>query len=86
MSELAPCQFWIRLDSKVLRNLMVNQRSMLGMSMRLLVEDAIGSVFVMGWCRAVRTKVLLVRHLVRNKKTILIELFRVLQKSRRLEA
>jgi hypothetical protein len=83
MSELAPCQFWIRLDSKVLRNLMVNQRSMLGMSMRLLVKGAIG---VVGWRRAVRNKVLLVRHLVRNKETLLIELFRVLKKSRRLEA
>jgi hypothetical protein len=86
MSELAPCQFWIRLDSKVLRNLMVNQRSMLGMSMRLLVKGAIGTVFVVGWRRAVRNKVLLVRHLVRNKETLLIELFRVLKKSRRLEA
>lgn len=68
MSELAPCEFWIRLDSEILRNLMVNQRSMLGMSMRLLVEDAIGSFFVMDCCRAVRSKVLLVRHVVRDQE------------------
>ena len=47
MSELAPCQFWIRLDSKILRNLMVNQRPMLGMW--LLVGNAI-AVLVMDRC------------------------------------
>jgi hypothetical protein len=51
------------LNNTVLRDLMVNQRSVLCVRMRLLVEDAISSVFVMGRCRAVRAKVLVVRHL-----------------------
>jgi hypothetical protein len=67
VSESAPCEIGMRLNSKILCDLMVYQRSVFGMSMKLLVKSAIGDMFCMGSrCRAIRAKVLIFCHLVGN--------------------
>ena len=58
----------MRLNSKILSDLMVYQGSVFGMSMELLVKGAIGDMFGVGRCRAIRAKVLVFCHLVRNFK------------------
>ena len=68
VSESAPCEIGMRLDSKILGNLMVYQRSVFGMSMKLLVKGAIGGMFGMGRCRAIRAQVFIFCHLVGNCK------------------
>ena len=70
VSESAPCKIGMRLNSKILCDLMVYQRSVFGMSMKLLVKGAIGDMFCVGSrCRAIRAKVLIFCHLVGNFQT-----------------